>query len=173
MMTLLLSIIGCQGGGSPNAAEGTRPAQAPAAQRHAPAVAENPAIPADEAPKARAASDPGRIDAAQAIRIAEAFVHDNGYTDFEPPDARKLVPESFERFGREEWIALRRNTLRPRAVGYLEGEMRDPSGWTVGFERVKAPNSRLGRAVTMDAHGGMVRMQHREFRLTALKPRPE
>ena len=117
---------------------------------------------------------PKVIDAERAVRLAERFVRENGYTDFVPPDASKLVPEGVEFSGREEWLAERHNTLRPRARGYLKGSRNDPSGWTVGFELVKPlEDGDFGRAVTMDEHGDHVRMQHMGFNLKVLRPRLE
>jgi hypothetical protein len=117
---------------------------------------------------------PRVIDAQQAVRIAERFVRENGYTDFVPPDASKLVPESIEFSGRDEWLAERHDTLRPRARGYLKGGRNDPKGWTVGFELVKPlGDERYGLAVTMDEHGENVRLQHMGFNLQVLRPRPQ
>jgi hypothetical protein len=114
------------------------------------------------------------IDAARAVKIAEQFVRENGYTDYVPPDSGGLVLEALERSEqRDMWIKLRRNTLRPRALGYLEGARNDDNGWTVGFEYVEPSDLGAGRAVTMDARGGSVRMQHVDFILKHLKPRPE
>ena len=120
--------------------------------------------------------DPKVINAVQAVRIAEQFVRDNGYTDFVPPDARKLDPESLE-FSEDEkaWLAERHHTLRPRALGYRSGSRNDPDGWTVGFEEVKPVEGHpdIGRAVTMDAFGQDVVVQHMGFYLRDLQPRPE
>ena len=59
------------------------------------------------------------IDARQAVRIAERFVHDNGYTDFTPDDLRRIAPESFN-FSRNpyDWFKSRHGLLKPQAVGY-------------------------------------------------------
>ena len=116
---------------------------------------------------------PGTVDVTQAIAFAEKFVHDNGYTDFKPDDPSKLTPESIERTGRDTWIDKRFNTIRSKAKGYLTRGKNDPSGWTVGFELIKPRDSNAGRAVTMDAKGGRVRMQHQDLRLGRLLPRPD
>src|SRR4051794_6037922 len=48
----------------------------------------------------------GAIDARQAVRIAERFVRENGYTDFVPVGPRRLVPESIE-FSRDPRVWLK------------------------------------------------------------------
>ena len=113
------------------------------------------------------------IDPRDALRIAEAFIRENGYTDFVPEDLSKLAPESFERTARSEWPGRRHQTLNARAVGYFKGGKNDTNGWTVGFSYAKAPsNPGLGRAVTMDEHGGNLVVQHKDLMLSYLKPRP-
>jgi hypothetical protein len=112
------------------------------------------------------------IDARQAVRIAERFVRENGYTDFIPVDPRQLNPESIEfSHGRRDWLKGRHNTLKPKSVGHLKG----PKGWTVGFALVKPrdPTRPVGRAVTMDARGRNVRVEHMGFNLDGLEPRPD
>jgi hypothetical protein len=178
LVTLVFVLAaGCHGASQPDTIEVPRQENAPKVQQSGPEagppVLGNQVSPPDEVPKSALDSNPGRIDAAQAVKIAEQFVRDNGYTDYIPPDTNKLVPESYERLGREDWIARRRNTLRPLALGYFEGARRDPSGWTVGFEYVEPSDRGLGRAVTMDERGGLLRMQHQDLRLKFLRPRPE
>ncbi len=116
------------------------------------------------------------IDARQAVRIAERFVRANGYTDFIPDDPLQLTPESIE-FSRDrrDWLKGRHNTLKPKAVGYRKGRRNDPRGWTVGFARVKPRDSKrpVGRAVTMDARGKIVRVEHMGFYLDGLEHRPD
>jgi hypothetical protein len=117
------------------------------------------------------------IDPRQAIRISERFVRQNGYTEFVPDDPSRLAPESFG-FSRDKrvWLRQRHNTLKPRAAGFLEGARNYPKGWTVGFELVKPiadGKEPIGRAVTMDAMGHHVTVQHMGFYLDSLRPRPE
>jgi hypothetical protein len=121
------------------------------------------------------------INARQAVRIAERFVRANGYTDFVPDDANRLIPESLE-FSRDrrDWLKQRHNTLKPRAVGYRKGARNEPKGWMVGFELVDPfedqriiDQRRIGRGVTMDARGRGVMVQHMGFFLDGLEPRPD
>ncbi len=116
---------------------------------------------------------PGTIDVTQALAIAEHFVHDNGYTDFKPDDPSKLTPESIEWTERDTWIDRRFNTIRSKAIGYSKGAKSDFDGWTIGFELTNPRNRNHGRAVTMDARGGMLRMQHQDLLLDKLLPRPD
>jgi hypothetical protein len=116
---------------------------------------------------------PQVIDARDALRIAEAFIRENGYTDFVPEDLSKLAPESFERKEKSEWLARRHQTLNASAVGYWKGGKNDPNGWTVGFSFANSPrNSDRGRAVTMDENGGNLVVQHKDLILSHLNPRP-
>jgi hypothetical protein len=116
------------------------------------------------------------LTADEAVRIAERFVRENGYTDFTPDDPRQLVPESIE-FSRDrrDWLKRRHNTLKPKAVGYFTGSRNNPKGWTVGFALVKPGDSTppVGRAVTMDAGGRAVRVEHKGFYLDGLEPPPD
>ncbi len=87
------------------------------------------------------------------------------------------MPETLE-FSRDNrsWLEHRNNTLKPRAVGFREGARNDPKGWTVGFELVKPLGDgkrAVGRAVTMDARGRHLTVQHMGFNLDTLKPRPD
>jgi hypothetical protein len=115
------------------------------------------------------------IDARQAVRIAERFVHDNGYTDYVPDNLLRIAPESFD-FSRNpyEWFKYRHGLLKPQAVGYRKGSRNDPKGWTVGFALVKPlENPDAGIAVTMDAKGRGAIVQHMGINLKSLEPRLE
>jgi hypothetical protein len=119
----------------------------------------------------------GAIDARQAIRIAERFVRQNGYTEFVPNEPSRLAAETLE-FSRDQrvWLRERHNTLKPRAVGFREGARNHPKGWTVGFELVRPigdGKEAIGRAVTMDAGGRHLTVQHMGFYLDTLKHRPD
>jgi hypothetical protein len=116
---------------------------------------------------------PGTIDVTQAIALAEKFVHDNAYTDFKPDDPGKLTPESIEWPDRDTWIDRRFNTIRSKAIGYSKGAGSYFDGWTIGFELTNPTNRNHGRAVIMDARGGMLRMHHQALLLDKLLPRPD
>jgi hypothetical protein len=118
----------------------------------------------------------GRIDARQAVGIAERFVRENGCTDFVPDDLSRLVPESIEFSANpRDWVKGRHNELKPQAVGYRKGSPNDPEGWTVGFALVDPMNETrgVGRAVTMDAKGRRARVEHMGVDLKGLEPRPD
>ena len=111
------------------------------------------------------------INALQAVKIAEQFVRENGYTDYVPPDSSKLKGESIEWEDREKWIAQRHNTVRSRALGYLERVWDQSSGWMVAFEYL--PSARgSAPGVSMDRYGGRLRMEHKDVNLKLFLPRP-
>lgn len=177
IVLLFISVAGCDRASQHIDEEvfrqGESPEASPTRPNAVPALVEDRENPADELPRRPEANAAGRIGATQAIKIAEQFVRDNGYTEYVPPDSSKLTPESIEWSGRADWISHRRNTLRPKALGCAEGARNDENGWTVGFERVDPSDRGTGRAVTMDARGGSVRMQHVDYILSRLKPRSE
>jgi hypothetical protein len=109
------------------------------------------------------------VDEKEAVRIAERFVRENGYTDFVPIDLTALQPEGIEDGDRDQWPAQRAKTLLPAAKGIRKGALDDPKGWTVGFAYVKPLQDKIGRAVTMDDFGERVRMQHQDFMLDVLE----
>jgi hypothetical protein len=110
------------------------------------------------------------VDGGEAVRIAEQFVRENGYTGLPPIDPATLQPEGIEYGDRDQWPAHRANTLLPVAKGIRRGAVNDPKGWTVGFAYVKPlRDTSIGRAVTMDEFGEHVRMQHQDFRLDSLR----
>jgi hypothetical protein len=95
-------VTGCHDAGRPDIAEIPRQEGAGKAQQAGsevgPQALGNQVIPPDEVPESALDSNPVRINAAQAVKISEQFVRDNGYTDYAPPDASKLIPESIESF---------------------------------------------------------------------------
>jgi hypothetical protein len=130
-------------------------------------------------PPKRAASGrptPSEITAQQAIRIAEEFIRANGYTDYTPEDPSKLdidIPEKMTQEDKEfltEFLARRRNTIKPRAYGWRRGRRNDPKGWTVGFELAKTLNNdpSIGQAVEMDEYGSEVWVEHMGFDLKSV-----
>jgi hypothetical protein len=115
-----------------------------------------------------------KLSEADVIRRAEDFVVQQGYTDLPPiADRSKWSPDSV--WGKPDDVIMqsRRNSLEPRAYGVVRG-----AKWVVVFRmnpdheryREVAPNyegrvKKVGRAVTMDAYGGRIRMEHRDFNL--------
>jgi hypothetical protein len=125
-----------------------------------------------------------KLNALEAVRLAECFVQLNGYTALPPmEDTSQLAYESLT-FGAtvEEELQLRHNTLESKAYGVMGGG-RAEDGWTVVFrynlsdakfsdyapayqEQLKT----VGRAVTMDAYGGTLRVQHQDMYLNPFQP---
>jgi len=87
-----------------------------------------------------------RISKAEAIRLAERFVAENGYTDLDlDPDRVGLTLESIEfASSTKDRLQFRRETLEPKAAGaYPMGD-----GWEVQFSYKRgkdpAPDARRG-----------------------------
>ncbi len=104
---------------------------------------------------------------AKAVRIAEEFIAQNGYTDL-PPAKDRLSYETVERASSiEELLAWRHNTLERRAYGVMyRGRMGTKGGWTVVFlPRPRSGDGRevLGRAVTMDKDFKNLLVEHKPF----------
>jgi len=105
------------------------------------------------------------LSEAEAIRLAEQFIAQNGYTDLSP-DKSKLAYESIEwESNVDEMLNERRDTLERKAYGLVR-EGKSAPGWTVVF-RYKHPATRQmrrnGRAVTMNLGGGKMRVEHVDF----------
>jgi hypothetical protein len=106
------------------------------------------------------------LSEAEAVKLAERFIVQNGYTDL-PPEKSKLVNESFELGASiEEKLKLRHDTLERKAYGISHGRKGGSAGWTVVF-RYKRPSGQQepinGRAVTMNLDGGKMRVEHVGF----------
>ena len=116
------------------------------------------------------------ITAEQAIRFAEEYIRANGYTndpaedqsDLDADDSAMTTEDDDELLNDE--LAQRRNTLKPRAYGWMRGRRNDPTGWTVGFLLVKPLKNdpSIGQAVEMDEHGSEIRVEHMGFDLRSL-----
>ena len=123
---------------------------------------------------------------AKAIRIAEEFVAQNGYTDL-PADKSRIANETVE-FARnlDELLKMRANTLERKAYGILykaTGTKMGEKGWTVVFQskgisddyyksvsqstgkKVTGESHPIGRAVTMDANFQNLLVEHKDFPL--------
>jgi hypothetical protein len=118
-----------------------------------------------------------KLDATEAIRLAECFIAQNGYTDVNPTvDQRQLAQESVDPGTDELGMRMRRDSLERNAYGYARGA-RLSDGWTVLFrKKYKAEQAKLipnyeerikktGRAVTMDAYGRAITIEHQDFYL--------
>lgn len=113
--------------------------------------------PADENPEARA------------VRMAEEFIAQNGYTDL-PPAKDKLSYETVEMAsGVDEMLKWRHDTLTRKAYGLVyRGRMGTKGGWTVVFRpqpRHSGGKDVWGRAVTMDKDFQNLRVEHKAFPL--------
>lgn len=119
-----------------------------------------------------------KLSESEAVRLAECFVVQNGYTDLPPmQDLSKLSYETFDDVPpAERALEVRRNTLERRAYGVRNGgkggdRVDVADGWTVVF-RYNPDTKGRGRAVTMDAYGNHIRMQHPDYPLSLFK-KPE
>ena len=99
---------------------------------------------------------PANISIQQAIKIAEQFIIDNGYTD-QTADLNKFVPELLENPEDMQTIIQRRkSTVQSTAIGAkLAGDQ-----WSITFPTTN--NEASGRVVSMDTQGNNVKMQHQE-----------
>ena len=118
-----------------------------------------------------------KLNAPEAIRLAECFIAENGYTDVDPTLGRRhLARESVDPGTDELGMRMRRDSLESKAYGYVRGP-RPSDGWTVLFrkkykaEEVKLiPNyeeriRKTGRAVRTDAYGREIKIEHQDFYL--------
>jgi hypothetical protein len=116
-----------------------------------------------------------KLTEAEAIKKAEEFVARQGYTDLPPiKDKTEWSPDSV--WGKPDDLIMksRRKSLEPRAYGVARGDRtKDPYAWIVVFRmnpnheryREVVPNyeeqvRKVGSAVTMNAYGGRIRMEH-------------
>ena len=113
----------------------------------------------------------------EAVRIAERFVKQNGYTEFTPSaqSARHFTQESIEWTSNSAALLKQRhNTLQPRACGYAKGRRGKKLGWTIVFRYSsafhEAQSKSNGRAVTMNEDGSAIRVEHVDAILKAFHP---
>ena len=106
----------------------------------------------------------------QAVRAAEKFIIENGYTNLPPmSDTSKLTLESIEwTSDRKRILKQRHNSLERKAYGFL-GNSKGKPGWTIAFRYKNSRNKDAGRAVTMDVDGKNKRMQHVDIFLSKCK----
>ena len=104
----------------------------------------------------------------QAIRLAEEFIANNGYTSLQA-DTTKLSYELFDGyFKKEEMLNKRHNTLQAKAFCISE----DKDRWNIGFlyasvainklDSLKSQSHIQGRAVIVTKNGKKVWMAHKE-----------
>jgi len=123
---------------------------------------------------------------AKAVRIAEEFVVQNGYTDL-PADKNKISHETVEFADNlDELLKSRANTLEPKAYGILykaTGTKMGEKGWTIVFQsknisgdyyksirrqtgkKITKEDYPIGRAVTMNANFQNLLVEHKMFPL--------
>ncbi len=109
------------------------------------------------------------INEDEAVKIAENFIIENGYTDLPPTDNKtKIVFESIEGYSDlEELLKFRQNTLQKKAYGILKGRKNNPEGFMVIFLYTEGKNKETGRAVTMNTEGKNIRVEHADIFLKA------
>lgn len=98
-----------------------------------------------------------------AIKLAEVFVAENGYTDL--PESGVKHALDYERIewtsARKELLQRRRNTLLPTAIGAKYGRKNGQAGWSVAFDYTDQSGiSDTCRVVTMDSNGRDILMEH-------------
>ena len=144
------------------------------------------AVNAEKRLQHKAASHTGKrkITETEVIHTAEEFIRENGYTQMPAmEDKTKLYRESFESGPRnpDELLKWRKGSLEPKAY---KAQKAYP-GWLVVFrydgscERFARiiPNyekyiKEAGRAVTMDAYGGNIRIVHQDIVLDPTHKHP-
>ena len=122
-----------------------------------------------------------KLTPSEAVQRAECFIIQNGYTDLPPlEDKSRLTPESVWPGTDDFGMGKRRDSLERRAFGYWRGA-RERDDWVILFRmKFKQEAARLihnyqeyiaknGRAVTMDAYGNHVRVEHADFDLSSPK----
>ena len=94
----------------------------------------------------------------EAVRLAEEFVAQNGYTDLRA-DKSKLADETIEwKSNIDDMLRQRHDTLAQKAYGIVHGRKGGALGWTVVFRYSHPSNNqerRNGRAVTMNLDGAV------------------
>ena len=103
------------------------------------------------------------ISKGSAVALAEAFIAKNGYARLPREQLNAvLAPEAFELgSNREEQLAMRFNSLKPKAIGVKRGSKGEQQGWSVAFDYVQLDSS-VCRVVTMDDKGQKLVMQHQD-----------
>ena len=97
--------------------------------------------------------------ASRAVRCAEWFVARQGYTGEDPvADTNLVVSEGIEwTAGRKAWLAGRRRSLQPRALGICKNT---DGTYVVAF---LSSDVKTARGVDMDERFGSLRVHHADF----------
>ena len=117
-------------------------------------------------------------ETATAVARAERFVREQGYTTV-AADPKHYESESLEFPSRDDALQMRRGTLQPRAYGVVRRGRGGAPGWTVAFlyscteehllyAAAEPWRMQSARAVTMTPTFTNLRMEHKEFRLSAV-----
>jgi len=103
-----------------------------------------------------------KLGGIEAIKMAEQFVIEQGYTDAKPDQSYHLIILEKSEFATDtsKILSDRLNTVHRKAIGAKE----HGSSWTVGFRLINAEEN-IGRAVTMDTVGTNIIMQESGLRL--------
>lgn len=152
----------------------------PAAVVDSPAQSEEAAAPPARSGLCSTSPVERKLEAAEAVRLAECFIAQNGYTAAPPmEDKSNLAYESID-VGppAEKALEARRDTLEPNAYSYGK-DGRHKGGWIVIFRGKYKPeyaealleygekDRETGRCVTMDAQGNHMRMEHQDCYLSS------
>ncbi|MFZ1083051.1 MAG: hypothetical protein WAO19_14130 [Candidatus Kryptoniota bacterium] len=111
----------------------------------------------------------------QAKEKAELFVEEQGYTNLPPTnDTLKVIRELFDNSSISETLKYRHNMLEANAIGVKVNK----SGWIVAFrysstnkffKKTKFDFKRYGRAITLDAFGEKMRIEHKDIILNVFQ----
>ena len=135
-----------------------------------------PAAPDKSSAQSGAGSASGPLREDEAVRLAEVFIRENGYTSVSASRAGNgLSRESIDDDEPDKRLAKRRDTLLPKACGVV-APTAQLNEWTVVFclntrnerSRAASPNldevaRRAGRAVAMDPDGSHPRVLHQNL----------
>ena len=110
-----------------------------------------------------------RMTKEHAVKLAEQFIIDNGYTNL-PADKSKLSYELFDQYENnvDSILKRRHNTLQPKAFCISE----DKDRWDVGFlstsinlsklDSIQRQSNLSGRAVIVMKNGKEIRIAHKD-----------
>jgi carotenoid cleavage dioxygenase-like enzyme len=110
---------------------------------------------------------PNELTKQQAIKLAEQFIIDNGYTNF-TTNKTKLNSELLDEKKINNVLARRKNTLHKKAFCFLENKDR----WDIGFlstsininklDSIKTQSNLSGRVIIVPKNGKEIRIAHKE-----------